>query len=222
MPRILMLAFAQMQPLDFIGPYDLFCTAGIETLVVAQDGTIAFDGRLSVQADVNYQTAPEADAIFVPGGYGVSARLASDETLRFLAECTVNWYTSVCTGSLLLAAAGLLRGYRATTHWRYLDLLTLGGATPVPHERIVIDRNRMTGGGVTAGIDFGIVLLTQLCGEETARFAQLALEYAPAPPYEGAPRDARPETVRKYKESTLERFNLRKAEMVHALGRMKG
>jgi cyclohexyl-isocyanide hydratase len=214
-----MLAFPQMQPLDFIGPYDLFDTAGVESVVVAAQRDVAVDSRLQIEADVLFEDAPSADAVFVPGGWGVTACLADDRVLQFLQQCRVDWYTSVCTGSLLLAAAGLLRGYRATSHWRYVDLLELGGALPVRGERVVIDRNRMTGGGVTAGIDFGIRLLAQLCGEEQARLAQLALEYAPAPPYPGTPEEALPQTRSAYENRSRDSVQRRREEMTDAISR---
>ena len=102
--------------------------------------------------------------------------------------------TSVCTGALALGAAGLLRGYLATTHWLSIDLLPVFGATPLA-ERVVVDRNRVTGGGVTAGIDFGLTLAARLAGDEVARRIALGLEYAPAPPFPGSPRSAAPGLV---------------------------
>ncbi len=213
MARVLMLAFEGMQPLDFIAPYDLFHSAGVETLVVSENAKTQVDKRLGIAADASLSDAPEADAILVPGGHGIGSCLAHDATLEFLAHCKVQWYTSICTGSLLLAAAGLLRGYRATSHWRYVDLLALAGATPVKGKRIVIDRNRMTGGGVTAGIDFGLHLVAHLCGEDQARLAQLALEYAPVPPYAGSPEEALSETTHAYRERSAVRY----AELEHAL-----
>jgi len=132
------------------------------------------------------------DVICVPGGWGVNALLTNDSLLDFLRVQgeTARYVTSVCTGALLLGAAGLLRGYRATTHWMSLELLPLFGATPVA-ERVVRDRNRITGGGVTAGIDFGLVLAAELFGESEAQRIQLAIEYDPHPPFDsGSPRSA--------------------------------
>ena len=217
MTRVLMLAFPELQPLDFMGPYDVFVSAGVEMVVVAQSmETVRADGRLSIRPDAAFAEAPEADALFVPGGSGVDACLTDDDTMRFLKRCRVDWYTSVCTGSLLLAAAGLLRGYRATSHWRYVDLLELGGAIPTRDQRIVIDRNRITAGGVTAGIDFGLQLVAHLCGEERARLTQLGLEYAPAPPFAGTPREALPETTLAYEAATFEHHARRRAAMAKA------
>ena len=110
------------------------------------------------------------------------------------------WVTSVCTGALVLGASGLLDGYEATTHWLALDALEGFGATPVK-QLWVIDRNRATGGGVTAGIDFGLALMAEVAGEDVARAVQLGLEYAPQPPFDsGTPEKARPETVAQVRE----------------------
>lgn len=226
MPKIVMVAYRAMQPLDFIGPYDLFTdrfsSMGIETIVAGESrGTLQVDEHLSVRCDIGFdENAGAVDVLFVPGGSGLSDVLRDDGALRFLQSCEASWITSVCTGSLLLAAAGLLRGYRATTHWRYVDLLELGGAIPVEDERVVMDRNRLTGGGVTAGIDFGLHLLALLHGEDHARLAQIAFEYAPAPPFEGTPKRA-PDYAARYRERTAERYEKRKAEFCDALKRME-
>jgi cyclohexyl-isocyanide hydratase len=123
--------------------------------------------------------------------------MEDEEFLAFLRRqaAGAQYVTSVCTGALLLGAAGLLNGYRAATHWQSMDLLPLFGAEPV-HERIVIDGNRITGGGVTAGIDFGLFVAAQLRGERTAQAIQLSIEYDPRPPFHsGHPREAPPEIV---------------------------
>ena len=120
------------------------------------------------------------------------------------------YLTSVCTGSLLLGAAGLLRGYRASTHWMSMDLLALFGAIPV-RERVVIDRNRITGGGVTAGIDFGLVVAAKLAGDEVAQRIQLMLEYDPAPPFDaGSPLRATPEVVAAVREQGAKYLDVRR------------
>src|SRR5258707_14760477 len=120
---------------------------------------------------------------------------ADEEVLAFLAArgARAQYVTSVCGGSLILGAAGLLRGYRATTHWTGIDVLALFGAE-YAEGRVVVDRNRITGGGVTAGLDFGLVVLAKLLGEDVAKLTQLMLEYAPAPPFDaGTPEAAGPE-----------------------------
>jgi cyclohexyl-isocyanide hydratase len=126
--------------------------------------------------------------------------MADKALLEFAARVgeTATWVSSVCTGALVLGAAGLLRGYRATTHWASMDLLPYFGATPV-HERVVIDRNRVTGGGVTAGIDFGLRLAAEIAGRAVAEGIQLNLEYAPAPPFTaGSPDTAPADVVARY------------------------
>ena len=114
---------------------------------------------------------------------------------------TAKYITSVCTGSMILAAAGLLKGYRAGCHWMFREYLAMLGVE-VGTERVVIDRNRITGGGVTAGIDFGLVVVSQLCDEETAKRIQLMLEYNPAPPFDaGSPENAEEVLVEQVKQS---------------------
>jgi cyclohexyl-isocyanide hydratase len=132
----------------------------------------------------------------VPGGYGMRALMTDEVVLKFLrAQAGVKWITSVCTGSLLLGAAGLLQGYQATTHWAYVDMLQTFGAQYVKG-RVVIDRNRVTAGGVTAGIDFGLRLVATMFDEKLAKAIQLGLEYNPEPPFScGHPDVADPEIV---------------------------
>ena len=138
------------------------------------------------------------DVLFVPGGYGTAEAIEDDATMQFLARvgAQARYITSVCSGSVLLAAAGLLEGYRATTHWACYDALAAFGVEVVRGERVVTDRNRVSGGGVTAGIDFGLTLLAQLRGEPLARMSQLMMEYEPAPPFDaGSPQRAGAEAV---------------------------
>lgn len=133
----------------------------------------------------SFTDCPQLDVICVPGGgLGQVDVMADRETLDFLQTQSqqAKYITSVCTGSLILAAAGLLQGYQATCHWAFRDQLAMLGVEVVP-DRVVIDRNRITGAGVTSGIDFGLTLIGLLCGEDTAKMTQLMLEYDPAPPY---------------------------------------
>ena len=122
--------------------------------------------------------------LFVPGGFGNRPLTKDQEVLAFLRAqgARARYVTSVCTGALVLGAAGLLDGYQATTHWAYVDRLAAYGAHYVKR-RVVIDRNRITGGGVTAGIDFGLHMIAELAGERAARLIQLGLEYDPEPPF---------------------------------------
>ena len=199
--KILMLAYPGMTPLDLMGPLQVFSywpDADIElvwkTLEPVPTDTPAciVPTHTFANADLN------PDMVFVPGGTKATFDLMSDEeTLGFLQQRAANakWITSVCTGALVLGAAGLLEGYKATTHWAAVDLLQNFGATHT-EGRYVIDRNRATGGGVTAGIDFGLALVGTISGPEVAQHIQLALEYAPAPPYEsGTPAEADPEIL---------------------------
>lgn len=156
-------------------------------------------GLIPVPPNRAFADCPETlDVLFVPGGIpGTLTMMEDREVLDFLADrgSKARWVTSVCTGSLILGAAGLLRGYRATSYWATLDVLPEFGATPV-RRRVVTDRNRVTGGGVTAGLDFGLDLIARLRTPEYAQAVQLYLEYDPAPRFDAgspakAPREAR-------------------------------
>ncbi len=153
--------------------------------------------KLSLKPDATFADCGQLGVICVPGGAGINPLLLDDETLAFLRTQAegARYVTSVCTGALVLGAAGLLIGKRATTHWASLDLLAPLGAIPVS-QRIVRDGRLMTGGGATAGIDFGLALLAELAGDATAQAIQLNLEYAPAPPFQaGDPETAPPAVV---------------------------
>lgn len=142
---------------------------------------------------------PPADILFVPGGEGAFDLFGDDVALGFLRRqaASARWVTSVCTGSFALAAAGLLTGKRATSHWASLPMLAEFGVVPVA-ERVVVDGAVVTGAKITSGIDFALHLAALECGEDLARWVQLALEYDPAPPFNhGSPRTADPETVRR-------------------------
>jgi cyclohexyl-isocyanide hydratase len=195
--RIGLLLFPRLTQLDLTGPYEVFGRLPDAQLLLVGQGEARSDTGLRLQPDASYSDTPQLDVLFVPGGPGVNAAMEDEALLQFLRKQAgrAAWVTSVCTGALVLGAAGLLRGYRATTHWLSLDLLKPFGATPV-QERVVIDRNRATGGGVTAGIDFGLRLAAELRGEEVAREIQLLMEYDPAPPFTaGSPRTAGTELV---------------------------
>ncbi|MFZ5784165.1 MAG: DJ-1/PfpI family protein [Pseudomonadota bacterium] len=155
------------------------------------------DSGFSIVPTTSFADCPQLDVICVPGGVGQAALMTDAETLDFLRRqaAGARYVTSVCTGSLVLGAAGLLKGYRSACHWMWRDMLKDFGATPVA-ERVVRDRNRISGGGVTAGIDFGLTLAAELAGEEVARTIQLMLEYDPHPPFDaGSPEKAGDETV---------------------------
>ena len=164
---------------------------------------------LTILPTTSFNECPKLDVICVPGGgMGTLETMEDSEVLEFLKlqSETAKYITSVCTGSLILAAAGLLKGYRAACHWLFREHLAILGVE-VGTQRVVVDRNRITGGGVTAGIDFGLVVTSQLCGEETAQRIQLVLEYNPAPPFNtGSPENAGEvlvEQVKKFTEALL-------------------
>jgi cyclohexyl-isocyanide hydratase len=215
-----MFIFPDMTQLDFTGPYEVLTKLpGVKVKVVAPSaGPVAVDGGLRILPDTTVDNAPSFDVVFVPGGPGVGAVMEDRDLLGFVHEqgLRARYVTSVCTGALILGAAGLLKGYRATTHWLSLDLLPFFGATPVP-DRVVIDRNRITGGGVTAGIDFALSLAAEISGPETAQMIQLIMEYNPTPPFaSGHPSvaDARlVEEVRKTRE-VLQRKRAEQAKRV--------
>ena len=200
--------FPRLTQLDLTGPYEVFARMPNTRvhLVAASLDSVPSEKGLAIVPDVTFDRAPELDILCVPGGVGVNPMMEHEPLLRFLQDQgrRARFVTSVCTGALLLGAAGLLRGYRATTHWLSLDLLPLFGAEAVD-ERVVVDRNRITGGGVTAGIDFGLTVAATVCGEDIAREIQLMIEYDPAPPFQsGSHRTATPglvERVTKARES---------------------
>ena len=153
------------------------------------------DAGFSINPTDDFANCPNLDVLCVPGGIGQRPLMADADVLAFLARQggQARYVTSVCSGSLLLGAAGLLKGYRSACHWAFRDSLPMFGAEPVA-ERVVRDRNRISGGGVTAGIDFGLTLAAELAGEDVAKEIQLMIEYNPAPPFTaGSPDGAGPE-----------------------------
>ncbi|HET7784912.1 MAG TPA: DJ-1/PfpI family protein [Myxococcales bacterium] len=194
--RIGFVLFPRLTQLDLTGPYEVFGRLP-DAQVLLLGSAARSDTGLRLQPDATFDGAPQLDVLCVPGGPGVNGAMEDEALLSFLRRQSqhASWVTSVCTGALVLGAAGLLQGYRATTHWLSLDLLPRFGAIPV-RERVVLDRNRATGGGVTAGIDFGLRLAAELRGEKVAKEIQLLMEYDPAPPYRaGSPAGAGPELV---------------------------
>lgn len=197
-PKVAMLVYPNMVALDLIGPMTIFNIARFNIHLVWKDkAPVSTDVGIPLSASHTFDECPrDLDVLFVPGGtMGTIACMNDPEVLDFLAVrgARAKWVTSVCTGGLVLAAAGLLNGYNATAYWPVADLLPLMGARHID-ERVVRDRNRMTGGGVTAGIDFGLALVAEMVDEELARRIQLIIEYAPAPPFKnGTPAEAGPE-----------------------------
>jgi cyclohexyl-isocyanide hydratase len=192
--KVGLVMFPDLTQLDLTGPYEIFARLPRTQvhLVAATVAPVRSERGLTIAPDATFENAPQLDILCVPGGVGVNAMMEDGALLQFLQNQArhARYVTSVCTGALLLGAAGLLRGYRATTHWLSLDLLPLFGAQPVA-ERVVIDRNRITGSGVTAGVDFGLALASELFGQPVAEEIQLMIEYDPAPPFSsGSPKSA--------------------------------
>lgn len=186
--QVVMLVHPDMTALDLVAPQLIFASMGdADTHLVWKDlSPVTCDSGLVIVPSTTFADAPKnPEILFVPGGLkGTTELLQDTETIRFLRErgASAKWVTGVCTGVLLLGAAGLLRGHRATAHWYVRDLLPMFDATPVS-QRVVMDRNRITGGGVTSGIDMALTVSSLLRGEEQARLQTLAFEYAPAPPF---------------------------------------
>ncbi|MGC4028830.1 MAG: DJ-1/PfpI family protein [Steroidobacteraceae bacterium] len=195
MPRVAMVIYPRMVLIDLIGPQTVFNLAGCEVHLVWKDRTpCSTDTGIPIMPTTTFDECPQdLDVLFIGGGIGGTIDCMKDmSVLDFLAgrAKTSTWVTSVCTGTMVLAAAGLLDGYKATGHWAIMHLLPIMGVTPV-HERVVVDRNRVTGGGATAGIDYGLTLASLLRSEEAARRIQLLIEYAPRPPFDsGTPETA--------------------------------
>jgi cyclohexyl-isocyanide hydratase len=181
-----MLLYPGLTQLDLTGPFEVLHRVPDATVHLLWKTTapVRADSGLTITPTTTLAESPPLDVVFVPGGGGQLALMSDREVLDFLAHQggAARWVTSVCTGALLLGAAGLLDGYEAATHWAFMDLLPLFGARPVCR-RVVVDRNRVTGGGVTAGIDFGLTLAAALAGDDTAKAIQLGLEYNPDPPF---------------------------------------
>jgi cyclohexyl-isocyanide hydratase len=193
------LVFPDIQQLDLTGPYEF-----VSVLDAPKEVHLLWRDRAPVRSTTGIMLAPTRtfadcpplDVLCVPGGVGVNALMRDEAVLDFLCvqAARVRYLTSVCTGSLVLGAAGLLRGKRATTHWSARDLLAGFGAEPT-EGRVVRDGNLITAGGVTAGIDFALTIVAELCGVEAAQACQLQLEYAPAPPFDAGTPETAPESV---------------------------
>ncbi len=185
--KIGMVLFPAFTQLDLTGPYEVLSRLPDTTilLLAASREPVRSEKGLAIVPDATFDEAPLLDVLFVPGGPGTSGVMEDEAFIGFLRKQgqQAAYVTSVCTGALLLAAAGLLDGYKATTHWLSLSLLRKFNVVVVEEARVVTDRNRITAGGVTAGIDFGLVLAAEWHGEELAKSIQLMVEYDPAPPF---------------------------------------
>jgi cyclohexyl-isocyanide hydratase len=203
---VVVLLFPNVTQLDFTGPAQVFSKFPNARVHLAWHTLepVPTDGGWCIVPTTTLEDCPAAGVLFVPGGAGTFELFEDGEALDFLRRQAANarWITSVCTGSFALAAAGLLTGYRATSHWASLQMLAEFGVVPVS-SRVVRDRNRITGAGVTSGIDFAFVLAAELYGNEMAKSIQLAIEYDPEPPFDhGSPGKADPGVVQEIVTAT--------------------
>jgi cyclohexyl-isocyanide hydratase len=192
--RIGMLIFPRLTQLDMTGPYEVLARLPntVVDLVARTRDPVTTDRGMQILPTVTYADCPPLDVVMVPGGPGQQDLMEDEAALEFLRKvaASAKYVTSVCTGSLVLGAAGLLKGKRATCHWAAIDHLALLGAIPV-REKVVVDGHIVTGAGVTSGIDFALTLAAILEGEQAARQIQLQIEYDPAPPFNsGSPKTA--------------------------------
>jgi cyclohexyl-isocyanide hydratase len=194
-----LLVFPMMTQLDLTGPYEVLNRMpGAQVHLIAKTlDPVPSEHGLPITPTASFSDIPALDLLVIPGGFGVNELLIDQPTLAFVRDAAehARYVGSVCTGSLVLGAAGLLRGKRATCHWMSVEFLEAFGAIPV-RERVVIDGNLVTGGGVTAGIDFALTIVGEAAGREIAEEIQLAIEYNPLPPFHaGSPDTADPATV---------------------------
>jgi len=188
--RVAMVVYPGMTALDMIAPQLIFAGLGkTDVQLVWKDRqTVVSDTGVPIVPTQTFDDVADGLTVLFVGGYGGAEAFSvmnDPHVVRFLQRVgpSAEYVTSVCTGALILGGAGLLRGYRATTHWDFRDVLATLGATPVA-ERVVVDRNRITGAGVTAGLDFGLTMAAKLRGEDHARLLQLLFEYDPKPPFD--------------------------------------
>jgi cyclohexyl-isocyanide hydratase len=217
--RIGFLVFPKVTQLDLTGPVQVLSRLpGAELHLVWKTlAPVRSDAVLLLTPTTTFADCPPLDLVCVPGGSGADDLLGDAETLAFLRRqaATARYVTAVCTGSLVLGAAGLLRGYRATTHWSAMEHLAAFGAEATA-ARVVTDRNRITGGGVTAGLDFALTVAAELAGPQVAQMIQLGLEYDPAPPFTAGHPDKAPPEVLQTLQAALAPACARRAAAVAA------
>jgi cyclohexyl-isocyanide hydratase len=215
--QIGLVIFPKVTQLDFTGPLQVFSNVpGAKVhLIWKRIEPVTSDSVLTLTPTVTFADCPQLDVICVPGGAGTDDMVNDEEMLDFLRKQAVGakYITSVCTGSLVLGAAGLLRGYRAATHWTAVDFLSAFGAAPAK-TRVCVDRNRITGGGVTAGIDFALTLVSIMVDRQTAELIQLGLEYNPAPPFNSGCPDIAPPEIFALMKQRIAPFRERRSEAV--------
>ena len=219
MTTFALLLFPELTQLDLTGPYEVFCRcpeARVE-LLWKDRAPVKTEHGLMLAPTASLAEVPAVDVLCVPGGFGINALLEDAEVLGHLRRlaASARYVTSVCTGALVLGAAGLLQGKRATTHWSARDFLPAFGALPTAG-RIVRDGNLLTGGGVTAGIDLALTVAAELYGQPVAEGIQLAIEYDPHPPFNAGHPDQAPAAL---VAAALARIAPRHAERAAAVAR---
>jgi cyclohexyl-isocyanide hydratase len=216
--QIGLLVFPRVTQLDLTGPLEVFSSVpGAKVhLVWKRIEPVVTDSVLVLTPTTSFADCPQLDVICVPGGFGIDDMVNDEEMLDFLRRQAehAKYVTSVCTGSLVLGAAGLLQGYRAATHWAAVDFLSEFGATPTK-TRVCVDRNRITGGGVTAGIDFALTLVSMMINRQTAEAIQLRLEYNPAPPFNAGSPDTAPPEILAFVKEKIAPARQRRSEAIH-------
>lgn len=220
-----LLLFPALTQLDLTGPFEVFARAPDTKvhLIWKNLELVVSDRGMAIQPTTTFDACPALDIICIPGGPGQINLMKDEEVLSFIRAQSkqAKLVTSVCTGSLVLGAAGLLQGYKATTHWASLDQLALLGAEPV-NERVVRDRNRITGAGVTSGIDFALSVVSEMFGPDIAQNIQLHMEYDPAPPFDcGSPRSASEEQLKKAQQQVAPFIEKRRQATLKAAARLQ-
>lgn len=220
-----LLLFPALTQLDLTGPYEVFARAPDTDvhLIWKNLNPVVSDRGMAILPTITFDICPKLDVICVPGGPGQINLMEDEEVLSFIRTQSMHarLVTSVCTGSLVLGAAGLLDGYKATTHWASLDQLALLGAEPV-NERVVRDRNRITGAGVTSGIDFALNVVSEIYGRDIAQNIQLHMEYDPAPPFAcGSPRTASEAQLKMAQQQAASFIEKRRQSTIRAASKLK-
>ncbi|MBR1157574.1 DJ-1/PfpI family protein [Bradyrhizobium elkanii] len=215
--QIGLLVFPKVTQLDLTGPLQVFSSVpGAKVhLIWKRIEPVPTDSVMVLTPTTTFADCPQLDVICVPGGLGTDDMVGDQDMLAFLRRQAegAKYVTSVCTGSLVLGAAGLLKGYRATTHWSAIDFLSSFGAVPT-RTRVCVDRNRFTGGGVTAGIDFALTLVSELVDRKTAEAIQLRLEYNPAPPFNAGSPDTAPAEILAFMKERIAPSQARRADLM--------
>jgi cyclohexyl-isocyanide hydratase len=196
--NVVFVLFDNATQLDFTGPAQFLSRLphAVVHVAAATNDPVRTDCGFAIVPTISFADCPQADILCVPGGHGVRQAISDAAVVDFVRtqSASADWITSVCTGALILGAAGLLDGRQATTHWAYTQLLAKFGAKH-QHARVVRDGNLVTAGGVTSGIDFALELIAAIAGEDYAKSVQLGLEYDPAPPFVGGTPDTSPAPI---------------------------